>query len=98
MADYAGRIARLQEAMRQEGAAVTLLSATDQMRYLTGWTDHPHKRLIGLFVPAESEPTFVVPAMYVEPVRRNPAGLKQIVGWNDEEGWLDKVKILLASW
>src|SRR5262249_52781379 len=98
MSDYVGRIARLQERMRAEGGALTVLAATDQMRYLTGWVEHGHERLIGLLVPPEGEPAFVVPAMNAPQAKTNPAGIGQVLGWNDETGWQRQVRELLTQW
>lgn len=98
MGDYSGRIARLQERMREEGAHVTLLAGTDQMRYLTGWREGGHERFVGLFVPAEGDPAFVVPKMNAPQARETPAGIAQVFGWEDHTGWQGEVATLLARW
>jgi Xaa-Pro aminopeptidase len=98
MSDYSGRIARLQERMRTEGANLTLLAGTDQMRYLTGWREGGHERFVGLFVPAEGEPAFVVPKMNAPQARQTPAGITQVLGWEDHTGWQGDVEPLLAQW
>ena len=98
MSDYGGRIARLQAAMRAEGAHLTLLAGTDQMRYLTGWREGGHERFVGLFVPAEGEPAFVVPKMNAPQAREAPAGIARVLGWEDHTGWHGEVRKLLEGW
>ena len=87
MNDYAGRIARLQEVMREQGAGLAVLSWTDQMRYLTGYVEGAHERFLALFVPAQGQPAFIVPSMNAQQARTNPAGIGQVSGWTDGETW-----------
>ena len=87
MSDYAERIARFQEVMRAQGADLAVLSFTDQMRYLTGYMEGAHERLLALFVPAQGEPAFVVPFMNAQRARANEAGIASVLGWTDSEGW-----------
>lgn len=98
MSDYSGRIARLQAAMRAEGASLTLLAGTDQMRYLTGWREGGHERFVGLFVPAQGAPAFVVPKMNAPQARETPAGIVDVRGWEDHTGWQSEVSRLLVEW
>ncbi len=98
MSDYTGRIARLQQLMREEGYSLALLSWTDQMRYLTGFAENGHKRFLALFIPAEGEPAFVVPAMNAQQAGRNPAGVGRVLGWDDTEGWHGRARELLAEY
>ena len=98
MSDYGRRIARLQAAMQAQGVSLTLLAGTDQMRYLTGWREGGHERFVGLFVPAEGDPAFVVPKMNAPQARETPAGIAQVFGWEDHTGWQGDVETLLAGW
>lgn len=98
MSDYSGRIARLQAAMQAEGADLTLLAGTDQMRYLTGWREGGHERFVGLFVPAAGDPAFVVPKMNAPQARETPAGIAQVSGWEDHTGWHSDAQTLLNGW
>ncbi len=70
MNDYAGRIARLQEVMREQDASLAALSFTNQMRYLSGYVEGGHERLLSLFVPAQGEPAFVVPSLNAQGTRQ----------------------------
>jgi Xaa-Pro dipeptidase len=98
MSDYVGRIARLREEMRAAGAEGAVFSASDQMRYLTGWAEPGHERLIGLFVPAQGDLVFVVPAMNAAQAQTNPAGVARVLGWDDATGWLEEARTLLQEW
>src|ERR1051326_9148391 len=98
MSEYEKRIARLQQAMRGQGAALALFAATDQMRYLTGWAEYGHERLVGLFVSAKGEPIFLVPRMNAAQAQHNPAGIKRVIGWDDATGWREEAQDLLAEW
>jgi Xaa-Pro aminopeptidase len=98
MSDYTGRIARLQEILRQEGIVLALFSWTDQMRYLTGYAENGHKRFLSLFVPAQGEPALVVPAMNAQQARQNPAGITRVLGWDDTESWHECGRKLLAEY
>ena len=98
MNDYAGKIARLQEVMREEGIGLAVLSWTDQMRYLTGYVEGAHERFLALFVPAQGEAAFVVPSMNAQMAHTNPAGIGQVLGWTDGDTWQPAVQQLLAQY
>ncbi len=98
MSDYGERIARLQQAMQAQGAAAAVFGPTDQMRYLTGWAEPGHERLLALFVPAQGDPALVVPAINAQHAAANPAGVRHIVGWEDAAGWHEAARDLLAPW
>src|SRR5258706_5777653 len=98
MSDFVGRIARLQTLIQEQGAALAVLAGTDQMRYLSGWQEGGHERFVGLLVPAQGEPAFVVPAMNAPQARTTPAGIAQVLGWDDATGWKGEVQSLLRQW
>ena len=75
-----------------------MFAPSDQMRYLTGWAEYGHERLIALFVPANGEPEFVVPAMNASQAKDNAAGIPGVRGWEDEGGWHNTVGDLLGKW
>lgn len=97
MADYAGRIARLQEAMRAQGTVWAVFAPSTSMRYLAGWVEGGHERLLALFVPAKGEPVFVVPTINAAQAKTNPAGIAAVVGWNDDSGWQGSVQPILQA-
>lgn len=98
MTEYNSRIERLQQQLRTERAAGALLAGTDQMLYLTGWKEGGHERFVGLFVPAEGEPVFVVPSMNADQARHTPAGISRVVGWDDATGWQGDVIDIMKGW
>src|SRR5262249_42089606 len=59
---------------------------------------HGHERLIALLVPATGAPVFVVPAMNAPQARENPAGIADVLGWEDAAGWQGIVRDLLDCW
>lgn len=98
MTNYSTRIAQAQAALKSAGLGGAVFAPTDQMRYLTGWAEYGHERLIALFLPAEGEPAFVVPAMNASQARDNKAGVPQVYGWEDKSGWHETVAGILESW
>lgn len=98
MNSYTERIRHAQEQLREEGLGGAVFAPSDQMRYLTGWAEYGHERLIALFMPAEGDPAFVVPAMNASQARENPAGIPQVFGWEDKTGWRSTVSNILAEW
>ncbi len=98
MPDYASRIRRIQEELRADGLGGAVFAPTAQMRYLSGFAESGHERLLALFVPAEGEPAFVVPEINAEQTRANPAGIDRVFGWGDSGGWYDAVQDLLSDW
>jgi Xaa-Pro aminopeptidase len=98
MPDYSQRIARVQEVLRSNGLGGAVFAPSDQMRYLTGWAEYGHERLVALFVPSQGDPEFVVPTMNASQARDNAAGISRVRGWEDETGWHVTVKELLGMW
>lgn len=98
MTEYAQRIESVQQALRHRDAAFAVIAASDQMRYLTGWQEGGHERLLALFVPASGLPAFIVPAINAQHAQMNPAEIKQIMGWDDATGWQPVVAKLLSGW
>lgn len=87
MPAYAERIISVQEALRAQGLGALVLAPTDQMKYLSGWAETGHERLISLVVPAEGDPTFIVPQMNAPQAKQNRAGIERVLGWGDSTGW-----------
>lgn len=95
---YSQRIAVVQEALREQNFAAAVLSSPAQMQYLTGWSENGHERLLALFLPAQGDPAFIVPAMNAPQAQTNPAGVEQVYGWGDDAGWQPLVRDLLSEW
>lgn len=86
MNEFRSRIIRAKNALTASDAELLVVGATDQMRYLTGWAEHGHERLIALILPAIGDSVFVVPQMNVSQASTNFAGIENVIGWTDEEG------------
>ena len=98
MNDYTNRIVQLQKVMREQNADLAVLSFTNQMRYLSGYVEGGHERLLALFVPSQGEPAFVVPSLNAQGTRQNPAGITDVRGWTDATGWQPAVRELITSY
>ncbi len=83
--------------MRRQGSHLAVLSAREPMRYLCGWWEEGHERLVALFVPARGAPALVVPAMSGQQAAANPAGILDVRLWRDGTGWTPVVQSLLAE-
>jgi Xaa-Pro aminopeptidase len=57
------RVRRAREAMARHGVDVLLLSVGSDLPYLTGYSAMPLERLTMLVVPADDEPTLVIPRL-----------------------------------
>lgn len=95
---YTGRLDRLQRTLRDQSAGLAVLAPSDQMRYLIGWADGGHERLVALFVPAAGDPAIVAPAINAQSAEANPGGVRRVVGWADDSGWARGVAELIAGW
>ncbi len=58
-----GRLAAAQRAVAAAGLDALLLSPGSDLRYLTGYDAHAGERLTLLVLPAEGEPTLIVPTL-----------------------------------
>ncbi len=76
------RFTAVRQALRQQGMAAGVVTAPVSMRYLTGWSN-PSKRFAGLVIPADGDPTLLLPALEVEEARS--ASSIRLVAWHDGE-------------
>src|ERR1041385_560863 len=97
MTAYTQRIARFQDVLHWNGCSAAVIAPTDQMRYLTGWVERGHERLIALIVPVEGDPAFLVPRMNAPQAMANPAGIERVIGWEDSTGWQPEMAALLGN-
>ncbi|GIJ37800.1 M24 family metallopeptidase [Micromonospora andamanensis] len=68
-----GRLAAAQRAVAVAGLDALLLSPGSDLRYLTGYDAHAGERLTLLVLPAEGEPTLVVPTLERPAAEASPA-------------------------
>jgi len=90
----ARRFEAVRAALRQQGAAVGLVTAPTSLRYLTGWSN-PSKRFAGLLVPVEGEPVLLLPALEAEGARA-ATGVR-LVTWADGEDPYARLGALLRQ-
>ena len=57
------RIANLRAFVQQQQLDAALITTPKHVYYLTGFYSDPHERFMGLVIPAEGEPTLIVPAL-----------------------------------
>ncbi|WBB90851.1 Xaa-Pro peptidase family protein [Verrucosispora sp. WMMC514] len=68
-----GRLAAAQRAVAAAGLDALLLSPGSDLRYLTGYDAHAGERLTLLVLPAEGEPTLIVPTLERPAAEESPA-------------------------
>jgi Xaa-Pro aminopeptidase len=66
-----------------------LLLPGPDLRYLTGFEVYSGERLVALLLPRDREPRFLVPEMNVAQAAANGAGISDVRGWSDAEGYVE---------
>ncbi len=81
------RITRVKEEILKHGLDGIALVPGPNMLYLSGIHVHLSERPIVLFIPADEEPTIIIPTLEAEKARK--AGIQEdhIFAWTDEEGY-----------
>lgn len=82
-----GRLTRAQQAARAAGVDAMLLTPSPDLRYLLGVTAASHERLTCLVLPADGDPTFVVPRLERPGLDGTPVpelGL-EVLDWTDSD-------------
>jgi Xaa-Pro aminopeptidase len=82
--DYAGRVGRVRQLMRERGLDLFLLSVGADLPYLTGYQAMPLERLTMLVVPAEGRAVLVVPELEAPRVTPHPE-VFDIRSWSETE-------------
>ncbi|MCG8347324.1 MAG: Xaa-Pro peptidase family protein [Chloroflexales bacterium] len=81
------RLARLTTAMTEQDFAAVVLMPAANLRYLTGLTFHPGKRLTLAIFPANgTTPAFVLPAMELAQAQTHAGLSMSFYPWNDADG------------
>lgn len=91
MINYLQRQQHVRNVMRREGVDLLVFTPGAAMRYLTGFTEHGHERLLALFFSVTAPPLFVTPALNASQVASNPAEIKDIRVWDDGDDWTEIV-------
>src|SRR5207237_854688 len=74
-ADLSSRIQRVQSSMTRAGVDALIVTPGSDLRYLTGYQAIALERLTALLLPAEGDPTLVVPVLEAAEAERTPAAL-----------------------
>jgi Xaa-Pro aminopeptidase len=81
---YLDRMARVRDAMAEQGVDVLLLSVGHDLPYLTGYLAMPLERLTMLVVPRDGEATMLVPRLEAPRVDEQP-GVFELLPWDETE-------------
>jgi len=85
MSSYSARLAAAHRRLQSSDAAAVVLSPSQNLQYLTGFTEEPSDRALFVFLTADREPICFAPALAADQLReRTP--LETIRTWSDDEG------------
>jgi Xaa-Pro aminopeptidase len=87
MTIYGDRLQRVRASMDDLGLDTLILTPGSAMRYLTGFNEPAHERLLALIVSKTHDPVFLTPSLNAAQVRSNPAEIAEIRVWDDSDGW-----------
>ncbi|SMO37823.1 aminopeptidase P family protein [Halorubrum cibi] len=93
---YATRRDRAGERLRAIGADALICFPSRNLRYLTGFVAEPSERHFLFVVPAEGEPSLLVPKLYESQVREE-TGVADVRTWDDRDDPLAAVRDLLEA-
>jgi Xaa-Pro aminopeptidase len=86
---YKQRLRAAQRRLTEEGLDGMLFLPGPDLRYLTGFEVYSGERLVALLLPRDREPLFLVPEMNVSQAAANEAGIADVRGWSDAEGYVE---------
>ena len=92
MFDFASRRTRARSRMQQEGVEAMLLFLSSNLLYLTGWTDAPGERFLGVLLTCDRE-AMIVPRLYADEVATH-VGVADVRICDDESSPFDQVAVL----
>ena len=92
MFDFASRRTRTRTRMQHEGVEAMLLFLSSNLMYLTGWTDAPGERFLGMLLTLDRE-AMVVPRLYADEVAAR-VGVPDVRIWDDNSSPFDLVAAL----
>jgi Xaa-Pro aminopeptidase len=97
MTAYDERLARVRAGMKAHGLDTLILTPGASMRYLTGFSEIGHERLLALVVPKEEPWFFIAPSLNAAQVRENAAGIADVRIWDDAHGWESRLKDVIVD-
>jgi len=69
------------------GLDTMILTPGAGMRYLTGFDEPAHERLLAVVVSQTHDPIFLTPSLNAAQVRANAAEIDDVRMWDDADGW-----------
>jgi len=97
MTAYDHRLERVRAGMKANGLDTLILTPGASMRYLTGFSEVGHERLLALVVPKEEPSFFITPSLNAAQARENPAGIADIRVWDDAHGWESLLREIIVD-
>jgi Xaa-Pro dipeptidase len=93
---YTNRLKRLQDEIIAQGLDGMALMPGPNMTYITGLHTHVSERPILLFVPADDDPSIIIPTL--EAMKAEQAGIPpaNIFHWNDDQGYTEAFQAACA--
>lgn len=92
MVEFAARIKKIQEIMKEQRTDYLVLAPSANLFYLTGLKTTADERLQAFLVPAEGKPVMILPEMYRETAENLGKDSFELLTWADG---LDPVNLLL---
>lgn len=85
-----------QRRLRDGAGDALVLFPSQNLRYLSGFDETPGERHLFLFVPADGDPTFFVPALYATQIE-DESWVGDLRTWTDDEGPTEKLRTVVAD-
>jgi Xaa-Pro aminopeptidase len=89
---YSSRLEVARRRLMEARVDGMLLAPGPDLYYLTGFEVYAGERLVALLLPKEGEPRFLVPEMNVAQATANKAGVTNVRGWSDAEGYVEPLR------
>ncbi|QKY18964.1 aminopeptidase P family protein [Halolamina sp. CBA1230] len=90
------RTSDAQQRLRERGSDGLVLFPSRNLRYLAGYSEEPGERHFLLFVPAEGEAVFFVPALSGDQIRE-ASWVDDVRTWNDAEDPVPRIADIAAE-
>ncbi|SDM20931.1 Xaa-Pro aminopeptidase [Halogranum gelatinilyticum] len=96
MTPFERRTRDCQARLREGAGDALVLFPSQNLFYLSGFSEDPAERHLLLFVPAEGEPVFLVPDLYAEQIRE-ASWIPELRTWADEDDPREHLRAVAAE-
>ena len=96
MTPFERRTRDCQSRLRDGAGDALVLFPSQNLFYLSGFSETPDERHLLLFVPARGDPVFVVPELYADQIRE-ASWVDDVRTWSDDEGPRDQLRTVAAD-